>query len=58
MAPPAQEVSRPPGHFFAFLAVKGASVHPCLKNIGRVSHALQIRPLFSEPRANYVVTPI
>lgn len=58
MAPPAQEVSRLPGYFFVFLAVKGASMHPCLKNIGRVRHVLQIRPLFSEPRANYVVTPI
>jgi hypothetical protein len=25
---------------------------------GRIRHALLIRPLFSEPRANYVVTPI
>ncbi len=58
MAPPTQKVARPPGYFFVFLAVKGASMPPCLKNIGRVRHALQIRPLFSEPRANYVVTPI
>ncbi len=43
---------------FFSLKVKGASVRPCLKNIGRIRHALQFRPLFSEPRANFVVTPI
>lgn len=46
------------GAFFISFKVKGASMRPCLKNIGRIRHTLHFRPLFSEPRANFVVTPI
>jgi len=58
MAPPGSAGLTTRGAFFISLKVKGASMRPCLKNIGRIRHALHFRPLFSEPRANFVVTRI
>jgi hypothetical protein len=43
-----------------FFIPKRTRTHPCALDFffGRIRHALQFRPLFSEPRANFVVTPI